>query len=159
MEKVHKEGLTKSIGVSNYNAALISDIQNYAKVMPAVNQIERHPYFTQLAIIKFCKELDIATVAYSPLGAPGSFDSNVLKDPVIKEIATKHNKTPAQVVLRWNIDTAVVSIPKSVHEERIKENFGVFDFKLSENEVDKINSLDKNQRLFAQDWMGIPLFK
>jgi aldehyde reductase len=160
MEKVQKEGLTKSIGVSNYNSALISDIQNYAHVMPAVNQVERYPYFAQLEHIKYCNELGIHVTAYAPLGAPGSYkESNVLEDHVIKELATKHKKTPAQIIIRWNMDSGVIVIPKSVHEERIKENFGVFDFSLSEDEIKKINELDKNKRLFAQDWMGIPLFK
>jgi len=159
MEKVQKEGLTRSIGVSNYNSALISDIQNYAHVMPAVNQIERHPYCAQLDHNKFCKEIGITVTAYAPLGAPGSFESGVLDNSVIKDLSKKYNKTPAQIAIRWQMDSGVVVIPKSVHEERIKENFGVFDFSLTEDEVKQINGLDKNKRLFAQDWMGVPLFQ
>jgi len=128
--------------------------------MPAVNQIERHPYFAQLEHIKYCQELGIHVVAYSPLGAPASYpDSNVLEDPVVKELAKKYKKSVAQIIIRWNMDSGIICIPKSVHAERIKENFQVFDFHLTEDEVKQINGVDKNRRLFAQDWMGIPLFK
>jgi len=164
MEACQQDGLTKSIGVSNYNAQSLNDLFNYAKVQPAVLQIERHPYLSQKEIVAFCKTNGVAITNYAPLGAPGLFtgqEEPLLSNPRVLEITKKHNKTPAQVLIRWGIDTGTIVIPKSVKAHRIAENFNVLDFELSADDLsalDVLDRLDRNGRLFDQDWMGVPTF-
>lgn len=161
MEAAYDQGLVKAIGVSNYNTIVLNDCLNYAKVPPAVNQIELHPYFAQLDMVKFCKDNKIVVTAYSSLGAPGldrEEKVSLLDDKTIKKIADKHKKKPAQVLLRWSMEKDIIVIPKSVNKERIKENFDLFDFKLTDEEVKEIDGLNKNLRSFTQNWMGIPTF-
>jgi len=167
MEEVCNKGLTKSIGVSNFNVQLLNDCLNYAKIKPTVNQVERHPYLPQNELLQFCRENDIYVTAYGSLGARG-LDSRAKKDglvdlidsPVISSIAKTHNKTPAQVLLRWSVDSNVICIPKSVTSDRIKQNFEVFDFKLSTNDLEEIGKLgDQELRMFTQEWTGVPCFK
>lgn len=166
LEAAHDEGVVKAIGVSNYPAALLNDLQNGCRIMPAVNQIERHPYLTQPDNINFIKSLGVSVTAYAPLGAPGictdEFKAKELKVPlendVVLRIAVKHNKSAAQVLIRWSVDSGIVVIPKSVSPNRIAENFNVFDFRLDADDVAAINALNRDLRTFKQDWMGIPTF-
>jgi len=164
MEACYKKGLTKAIGVSNFPAVLLNDLQNGCEVMPAVNQIERHPLLSQPANVAFNKELGVVVTAYAPLGAPGLMGDSFkdikapMSNDVVLAIAAKHAKTAAQVLIRWSIDTGVVVIPKSVTPSRIAQNFDVFDFKLDAEDVEAINGLDRGHRTFAQDWMGVPTF-
>lgn len=166
MEAANKQGLCKAIGVSNFTVLLLNDCLNYAKVPPAVNQVERHPYFSQQELLSFCKENNVHMTAYASLGAPGLERGTllsthlvpVLEDETIKKIADKYNKKPSQVLLRWSIESDVSVIPKSVNSERIKENIDVFDFKLTKDEVKQIDGLNKNLRSFKQEWMGVPMF-
>lgn len=166
MEEAHKDGLCKAIGVSNYPAVMLNDLQNCCEIMPAVNQIERHPYLAQDANLAFNKKLGVSITAYAPLGAPGLMNEGLkvtplLENEVIKAIADRHGKTPGQVLIRWSIDTGCVVIPKSVTPSRIESNFDVFDFKLSKADLKTIATLDRpgnSGRTFAQDWMGIPCF-
>lgn len=163
LEKAYKAGLCKAIGVSNYASVLLNDLQNCCEIMPAMNQIERHPYLPQDVNVKFIKDNGIQVTAYAPLGAPGLMGSKFEKKPmeheVIVGIAEKYKKTPAQVLIRWSIDCGVVVIPKSVNEARIKQNFDVFDFKLDEDDMKQIATLGVNAlRTFEQDWMGAPSF-
>jgi len=161
-EAIYDAGKAKAIGVSNFNTAIFNDLLNYCRIKPAVNQIERHPYFIQKRHIDYCRSEGVEITAYGPLGAPGLMggkeDQPLLENPVILEIAKKHNKTAAQVLIRWSIEHKVVVIPKSIKPERIEENFKVWDFKLSAEEMKAIDNLDKNQRYFLQDWYGIPVF-
>jgi len=162
MEEANKLGLAKAIGVSNYPAVLLNDLQNCCEILPAVNQIERHPYLVQSQNVAFNKDLGVVVTAYAPLGAPGlikSVATPLLQNPVIMKIAAKHKKTEAQVLTRWSVDGDVVVIPKSVNPDRIKQNFDVFDFSLDEEDMKEIDSLDCNLRTFKQDWMGIPCFQ
>lgn len=136
-------GKTRSIGVSNYTQRHLTEIIEATGVTPAVNQIELHPYFQQREMRAFHADHSIITESWSPLGQGGE----VLRDPVITTIAEAHGKTPAQVVLRWHMDLGLVTIPKSVTPERIRENLDVFDFKLSPDDLKKIEGLDRGQRL------------
>jgi len=162
MEKCYEKGLVKAIGVSNFNGQMLNDMLTYAKVPPAVNQIERHPYLQQNNFVEFTKKCGMQTTAYAPLGAPGLFskqETPLLQNDVILSIAEAHKKTPAQILIRWAVDSETIVIPKSQKPHRVKENFDVFDFQLSEDEVKKIKELDSGRRLFAQDWMGVPCFE
>jgi len=158
MEACCEAGLAKAIGVSNFNSALIYDLLMFAKIPPAVNQVERHPYLTQPRLVKFCHDNGVAITGYASLGAPGLFEINLLKDPVVVAMAAEHKKTPAQILIRWSIDGKVNAIPKSVQAERIVENFSVFDFSLSPADMAKLNALNKNVRAFSQDSLGVPIF-
>lgn len=110
-----------------------------------VNQVEHHPYLTQKELHQFCKEQGIEFEAWSPLGR-----GRILTDPVIVELGEKYKKTPAQIILRWDLQNEVVTIPKSVHKERIIDNANVFDFELSIEDMQAIDGLNRNER-FGQD--------
>lgn len=146
MEEVYKSGKAKAIGVSNYNPHHLDDLLKEAEIIPVVNQIECYPYFSQEDVIAYCLKKDIRPEAWGPLGAG---QSDILSNPVIAKIADEHQKTPAQIVLKWNVERGVVVIPKSVHEKRLMENINIFDFSLSEEEMKQINALNKNKRLGA----------
>jgi diketogulonate reductase-like aldo/keto reductase len=146
------DGRARAIGVSNFSTEHLSRLIERTDVVPAVNQVELHPYFTQPALREVHAELGIATQAWSPLGGvlvyvPGSDESRgPLTDPVITDLAAKYGKTPAQIVLRWHIEHGFCAIPKSVKPHRIAENFDVFDFALEADEVAAIDALDKGVR-------------
>jgi diketogulonate reductase-like aldo/keto reductase len=146
------DGRARAIGVSNFSPEHLRRLIDSTDVVPTVNQVELHPYFTQPALRQVHTELSIATQAWSPLGGvlvyvPGSDESRgPLTDPVITGLATKYAKTSAQVLLRWHIDHGFSAIPKSVKPHRIAENFDVFDFALTAEEVAAIDALDKGVR-------------
>ena len=146
------EGRARAIGVSNFGPEHLRTLIDSTDVVPAVNQVELHPYFTQPALRELHAELGIVTQAWSPLGGvlvyvPGADESRgPLTDPVITDLAAKYGKTPAQVVLRWHIEHGFGAIPKSVKPHRIAENFDVFDFTLRPEEVAAIDALDKGVR-------------
>lgn len=154
LEACKDAGLVKSLGVSNFNKRQLELILNKPglKHRPVSNQVECHPYFTQPKLMEFCRQHGIVIVGYSPLGT--SRDPSwvnlksppLLEDEVLVSIAKKHNKTTAQVALRFNAQRGVVVIPKSFSHARIKENFQIFDFCLSEDEMKKIEALNKNIR-------------
>jgi diketogulonate reductase-like aldo/keto reductase len=138
---LQREGLTRSIGVSNFQSAHLERIIAETGVTPAVNQVELHPRFQQQGLRHEHAERGIATEAWSPLA-----QGRVLDDPVILEIAEAHGKTPAQAVIRWHIDIGNIVIPKSVTPARIEENFDVFDFQLTAAELKAIEELDAGER-------------
>lgn len=143
MEKIYVSGKARAIGVSNFHPHHMEELLKTAKVVPAVNQFECHPFLSQQPLIDYCTALGIACEAYSPLGGQGN---DVLSDVVVQEIAKKHQKTPAQVVLRWNLQRGLIVIPKSVRKERIEENQNVFDFELSLEEMAQIHAINKDLR-------------
>ncbi|KAJ9598319.1 hypothetical protein L9F63_010997, partial [Diploptera punctata] len=151
MEECLKLGLAKSIGLSNFNSVQIQRILDVATIRPVVNQVECHPYLNQSKLLAFCKERQILLTAYSPLGSPGILagpDTPApLKDPKIIEIAEKHGKTVAQTIIRYLIQHGVVPIPKSSNKKRLEENFNVFDFELTAEEVASIDGVNKNFRI------------
>lgn len=143
LEKLYEEGLVRAIGVSNFNIEHLQRIFSECEVTPVVNQVECHPYLQQKELKAFCKDHDIFVEAWSPIAKGG----DILKDEVIKEIAETHGKSPAQVVLRWHMQEGTIAIPKSVTPSRIEENIDIFDFELTDEEMEKIARLDRNGRI------------
>jgi 2,5-diketo-D-gluconate reductase A len=141
-EKLRSDGLARSIGVSNFQPAHLQRLLDETDVVPALNQIELHPYLTQEALRAFDAEHGIATEAWSPIAKGGE----LLSDPAITSLAEKYGKTPAQVVIRWHLQLGNVVIPKSVTPARIKENIDVFDFELADDDVTSISELNRDER-------------
>ncbi|MFD9700656.1 aldo/keto reductase [Lentzea sp. NPDC059081] len=141
--ELQKEGRVRAIGVSNFQPAHLSRLIDETGVAPAVNQIELHPYLQQTELRAFHAEHGIQTEAWSPLGQGGE----LLSDPVVAEIAARHGRSAAQVVLRWHLQIGNVVIPKSVTPSRIRENIAVFDFELSDEEVAALSTLDRGGRI------------
>lgn len=144
MEEIYKSGKAKSIGVSNFHKHHLEDLEKISSIKPAVDQIESHPYFTNQELIDYLKEKEIDVEVWSPIGGTGG---NVLEDELLKELAEKYKKSPAQITIRWHLQRGLIVFPKSIHKERIEENLEVFDFKLSNEDMEKINKLNKNQRV------------
>jgi 2,5-diketo-D-gluconate reductase A len=139
--EAQKQGLARAIGVSNFQAEHLRKVIDATGVTPAVNQIELHPYLTQHGLRREHADRGIVTEAWSPL-AQGA----VLDDPVITEIASAHNRTPGQIVLRWHVELGNVVFPKSMTPSRIEENIDIFDFSLTQEEVERIEALDRGMR-------------
>ena len=144
LEKLYRDGKVRAIGVSNFLIHHLQNIMDKCEIVPMVNQIEFHPHLVQKDLLNFCKINKIQVEAWSPL-----MRGRINDIPEIVNIAKKYNKTPAQIVLRWDLQHEVVTIPKSVHKERIKENANIFDFELSDSDMKIIDSLDQNKRYGA----------
>jgi diketogulonate reductase-like aldo/keto reductase len=144
MEKLYEEGRIRAIGVCNFHAHHLEDLINDAHVVPMVDQVEFHPLLTQEKLRKFCKANKIQLEAWSPL-MQGRLDM-----PVLVQLAEKYGKSPAQIILRWDLQHDVVTIPKSVHQNRIIENAEVFDFELSDDDMEAIDNRNENRR-FGSD--------
>ncbi|MEK4285990.1 aldo/keto reductase [Paenibacillus sp. FSL P4-0502] len=142
LETLYKEGRVKAIGVSNFQIHHLEDVLKDAEIKPMVNQVELHPYLNQQELLDFCKEQGIQLEAWSPLMQGQLFDQ-----PVLKQIAAKHGKSVAQVIVRWDLQRGIITIPKSTKEHRIIENVDVFDFNLSDEDMTLINSLNQDQRV------------
>lgn len=163
MQELVEIGLVRAIGVANFTAPMVIDLLSYAQIKPAVIQIELHAYLQQPELIAFCKYNNIVVTAYSPLGSPGNYQAKgfpaLVEDNTIVKIANSHNKTTAQILIRWGIQRKTVVIPKSVTPARIKENIDVFDFELSEEEMKIIKNLNRNLRFVNPcEWWKIPYF-
>lgn len=159
MEDCHKKGLVRSIGLSNFNSVQIKRICSNATIKPVMLQVECHPYLTQSSLIEFCKDLNIAVTAYSPLGSPDRpwakpDDPQLLEEPKIKEIGNKYNKSSAQVLLRYQVQRGVIVIPKSVTKQRIISNIQLFDFELTPEEMETIASFNRNYRVCHISWVS-----
>lgn len=164
MEEMVDLGLTKSIGVSNFSTEQVQRILDICRIKPVTNQVECHAYLQQKKLFDFCKKHGIIITAYAPIGSPGlpaflenAFGGkvevpNLLNDPVIKQISEKYKKSPAQILLKFLMQHEMIVIPKSVNPKRLKENFDVFDFKLSPEDFASIKKLERNLRMFKFDW-------
>ncbi|VAX38704.1 NADPH-dependent aldo-keto reductase, similarity to GRE3, stress-induced in yeast [hydrothermal vent metagenome] len=153
MEELVQLGLVKEIGVSNFNCSLIRDLLSHANIPPAVLQIESHPYLTQEKLIRYCKESEIAVTAFSPLGALSYFQlgmadpsESILETPTVKEIAASHQRSAAQILLRWGVQRGTAVVSKTTNLSRMKENLSLFDFQLTDDEMQRINQLNINRR-------------
>jgi diketogulonate reductase-like aldo/keto reductase len=151
LEDCVKKGLCKSLAISNFNVQLILDLLSYAEIKPVVNEIEIHPYLPQEDLVGFCQKYNIQVIGYSPLNkagvAPvGRAFKELLKEPIIEELAKKYNKTPGQIVLNWDFQRKVIPIPKTFTSSRLKENIESTNFTLSEGEIKQISGLSCGYR-------------
>jgi 2,5-diketo-D-gluconate reductase A len=141
MEQIYRDGKARAIGVSNFQSNHLNRLRDQTDITPAVNQIEVHPYLTQDELRAFNAERGIVTEAWSPIA-----QGKVLDDPQIVRIAERHGRTPAQVTLRWAIQRGDIVFPKSVTRSRVEENFALFDFELTEEDITSITSLNRDER-------------
>lgn len=141
LEHLYKEGKVMSIGVSNFQVHHLEHLLENAEVIPVINQIEFHPKLTQLEVRDYCRQHNIQVEAWSPL-----MNAELLNNDKVKEIAAKHNKSAAQVILRWDIQHGIITIPKSMTPSRIQENINLFDFSLTEEDMNHLNALNENLR-------------
>lgn len=153
MEELAKSGLVRNIGVCNFGTSQIRDLLSYARIRPAVLQIEAHPYLTQDKLLRYCHQEKIAVTAFSPLGAQSYFSLGmadpseaVLQHPTITEIAASIGRTPAQVLLRWGVQRGTAVIPKTSSPDRMGENISIFDFDLSSDQMNAVSSLNQGRR-------------
>lgn len=154
LERAVDDGLVKSIGISNFNSKQTKRVLDNCRIRPVVNQIELHPYLTQSKLVNYLRSEDIVTVGYSPLGSPDrpfakTSEPLLLEHQTLNELAEKYEKTVAQILIRYQIDRGIVVIPKSVNKSRIESNFDVFDFQLSDEDLDTINGFNINHRYIA----------
>jgi len=153
MEELVDAGLVRQIGVCNYGVSLVRDLLSQARIRPAVLQVEMHPYLAQEKLLRFCRGESIAVTAFSPLGAPSyvplgmaTASDSVLAHPTVTTIAREVRRTPAQVVLRWGVQRGTAVIPKTSRPDRLRENFALFDFALSDAQMASITALNQNRR-------------
>lgn len=142
MEEYYKKGVFKAIGVSNFHPQHMKELLDNAKIIPAVNQIEVHPYLTQEELIQYNQNKGIEVECWSPIAR-----GKIFKDEFLKSLAEKYSKTISQIVLRWEVQRGLIVLPKSVHEARLIENAGIFDFKISDEDMTAISKLNKNERV------------
>jgi D-xylose reductase len=153
MEHLVDQGLAREIGVCNYNSGLLHDLMSYARIKPAMLQLESHPYLTQEAMLRTARDYDIAVTAFSPLGAASYLEldmateqESVLSEPTVTQIATRLHVSAAQVVLKWGLQRGTAVIPKTSKPERLLENMTLEGFELSDDDMAAINALNKNRR-------------
>ncbi len=145
MERAFKAGKVRALGLSNFPEELIQTIVDDCEVMPQIVQVEAHPYFPQTALKEYLKQYDIKLMAWYPLGHG---DKALLKEPVFGDLAQKYGRTPAQIILRWHVESGNVVIPGSKNPDHIAANLDIFDFSLTDEEMGEINKLDKNTRYY-----------
>ena len=148
LEDFYKQGKIRAIGVSNFEPDMLIDLINFNKVTPAVNQIETHLYCQRKSVHEWENKYGVAHQAYAPLGQGRA--KEMFEEKAVVAIAEKYGKTPAQILLRYQIENGVIVIPKSVHENRIKENIDIFDFSLAKEEIDLLAALDKNEPMIGK---------
>jgi 2,5-diketo-D-gluconate reductase A len=142
LETLREQGRVRAIGVSNFQPSHLRRLAETGATVPAVNQIELHPYLQQAEVRRYHAEHEVVTEAWSPLAKGGE----LLNDPTVTALATKHGRTPAQIVLRWHLQLGNVVIPKSVTPSRVRENLDVFGFNLDTNDLDRLSGLDRGER-------------
>jgi diketogulonate reductase-like aldo/keto reductase len=141
MEKIYQSGRAKAIGVSNFMIHQLEDLLGNSGTVPCVNQVEFHPLLVQPDLLKYCQTHNIQLEAWSPL-----MRGQIITEQAVKELAEKYRRSPAQIVLRWDIQHKVVTIPKSTHSDRIAENANIFDFELSQEDMKTLDALDEGKR-------------
>ena len=153
MEELHRPGLVKNIGVCNFGCSLIRDLLSYASIRPALLQVELHPLLTQEKLLRYCRQESIEVTAFSPFGGESYYSigmadpsESTLENQIIKDIASSHQKTAAQIHLRWAIQRQTAVVPKTANPQRLVENLDVFDFELADNEMQSIASLNQHRR-------------
>ena len=145
IEKAYREGKVKAIGLSNFPEDLLREAIDWAEIKPQVVQVEAHPYFPQTELKKILAETKMGLMAWSPLGHG---DKNLINEPVFTELAAKYGKSNAQIILRWHVQSGTVVFPGSRNPNHIRDNFGIFDFALTDEEIEKIAAIDKNTRYY-----------
>lgn len=141
LEKIYNDGRAKAIGVSNFKKHHLEDLIADAEIKPMVNQVEYHPRLTQEDLLSYCKEQGIQLEAWRPL-----LKGEIFEEPTLVELAGKYNKSVAQIILRWDLQNGVVTIPKSVTQNRIEENIDIFDFELTNKDMSRISALNQDKR-------------
>lgn len=141
LEKLYTDGRVRAIGVSNFNVNQLQDLLADCNIKPVINQVEFHPHLTQVELRNLCKQENIQLEAWSPLKR-----GRLLEEPTILKIAKQYQKSAAQVILRWDLQSQVITIPKSITKERIIENADIFDFSLTDEDMESINQLNRNDR-------------
>ena len=149
MEKAYREGKTRAIGISNFFADRYVDLCNFVEIKPMINQMETHIFQQQRQLREYMKKYDTKLMSRSPM-ARG--DNNIFENELLKNIGAKYNKTTAQIALRFLIREDIVIIPKSTHKERMEENFNIFDFELSDEDMNLLKGLDKKESLFVNHY-------
>ena len=144
MEDLYLKGEVKGIGVCNFDIGYLKELLKICRVKPVINQFERHPLFQQTELVEMCKENDIHVMSYSPIAR---MDSELHEHPILKSLSEKYGKSINQIILRWHIDTNCIPIPASSSENHIRENFDIFDFQLTEEEIYQINSMETGKRV------------
>lgn len=143
LEEMVNEGYIRSIGVSNFQIHHLEHLLPYVKIKPVTNQIELHPGLSQIPLVNYCKKNNMVVTSYGPF-----MKGEALKMPYIISLGEKYNKSPAQIIIRYLIDRNIIAIPKSIHNDRIEENFNVFDFKLTNDEVNEILNCNQGKRVY-----------
>ncbi|RAL26481.1 aldo/keto reductase [Thermoflavimicrobium daqui] len=141
LEKLYQDGWVRAIGVSNFQIHHLEELKESCKIKPMVNQVEFHPLLTQRELLNYCQQEMIQLEAWSPL-----MRGNQLTHPTLTQLAAKYQKTPAQIILRWDLQHQVITIPKSIHADRIAENADIFDFELSVDDMKQIDAMNQNKR-------------
>ena len=148
LEDLYDEGKIRAIGISNFSAERMADIATFNRIVPAVNQVETHLFWQQYDLHEWMAKYNIQHEAWGPLAQHRL--KEILESPIVKQIADAHGKTPAQIALRQHVQRGIVVIPKSVHQERMKQNLDVFDFELTVDEMEQLKTLDENKSMWAE---------
>ncbi len=147
LEKAYKEGKIRAIGISNFEGGYLDDLLENCEIIPQVIQVEAHPYYTQESLRKTLDKYGIKLMSWYPLGHG---DSKLLNEEIFKTLAKKYNKTPAQIILRWHIQMGFIVIPGSKNIEHVQENFSIFDFSLTKEEMKEIEKINKQERYYIR---------
>lgn len=148
LEDLYEDGKIRAIGISNFSAERMADIATFNRIVPAVNQVETHMFFQQYDLNGWMEKYHIQHEAWGPLAQHRLRD--IMENAIVKENAKKHGKTPAQIALRYHVQRGIIVIPKSVHKERMKQNLDIFDFELSNEEMNQLRKLDENKSMWAE---------
>ncbi|CDW84375.1 UNKNOWN [Stylonychia lemnae] len=156
LEALVEKGLVRSIGVSNFGVQSLWDLQSYAKIIPAVNEIEINPLYAQTDLVKYCLANNILPIAYTPIARAATTEKkrgtdNVLETDIVQACSKKYQKSPVQVVLNWGISRGYGIIPKSANIDRQRENFQIYDFKMEQSDLDEITALNRGQKICYRD--------